>query len=1663
MVMASLRLENEGACVGPDTTRTGASVEVGAGPGGAGDEHEFFYDERWDLYNGSTYVMPRNSDGTGGASNPSPDYHHETGRGALAVLPGSYEAVFTVYDTIDTFENGVAVFNTADGGGDSVRRVQFYDSEDFFGKGGGGGDIELLCDAAPIEIGNLVWDDVNGNGIQDADETGVSGLTVQLYFDVDGDGDIDDDDDGVGVSNGLIAGATATTDSSGNYLFSSATGTSTTGSIYNLSQITYGRLYQVRLDLSGLAGTNDAITRIDYLGNAGDSDIRDSDGDTGALADGFSSIEIITGSAGVNRHDLDFGVTELAGLGSFVWFDDGSGGGTAADGIQQVSEPGVDGVTVTLYNVGPDGIARTGDDIMVDSEVTSDGSTDIDGDGSNDAIGEYFFEDISPGTYYVGFTDLPSGYSFSEQNNGSGTNATDSDAEIISGLSGTVSLAPGDTNNDIDAGINNVTASLGDYIWHDLNKDGYQDLNEPGIAGVSVALYQDVSGSGSVGVFDVSDFLIAITTTDSAGRYLFSGLSTNDGVGENAYFVVVTDADLNTGDLSSSNGGDGQNGTNLEDFLDTPNHIEGGNENNTNGSGATFLSAGEVNLLSDFGYDYDDSIVTPTIYSITDTVWFDPDEDGDGDGGGPGYEAGAGDIAAEGVTVQLLRDPDGIVGNGDEVVIAETTTDSNGDVVFNGLPNGNYIISIEDESDVLNEYFGTDSHSIASYRSVTISGSNVVNESFSYDTESGVIGDTIWLDNGDGAGTAQNGIQDGTEAGIGGVTVRLFRDINQDGDYDAGTDFIIATQTTDSNGEYLFSGLVLGYEYTVEVTDTDGILTGLTNYGDPDSVLDGFSRTVISDSSPMDLDQDFGYDNNSSPVLVGSISGIVFRDRDLAGEVDYDTILADLDDDQDNMNGVTVTLYQSVGNGTDGTAGTSDDDWVAIRTVDTIETTVTDNLALNTIDGYYTFTALQVGQYYYVDVEENTVNNLYPTNTSANDPVAGAAPVGSQIINLSGGGDGEVVDGTDENTVEDDQDTLHTKVNFGFSGSFVNPAWLSTFYAQPTDTLGSVIFHWTTSLEFRNLGFILYAYDGTDWVKVTPELIRSQVIDSDGESTEYELRLNGVPGLYYSIIDVDLDFNLGLHGPFRLGIRYGSEDAQKDQESTTLEPDSKSEVELRQLLEERLRNHDTLNIKQDFIQQTRETIVVKHDVEKTGWFIKALSLVTALITTPAYAEDLAYLHIDEPGVYRVYADDLGISKRKARRMLSKMTVHYQGDSVPVLIGSSSGRVYLEFIGDSFNSLYTDKNTYILGIERRRNRNRVRTDRSRPPSRQSSAISHYMHTVKVDPQSRYLQSSPSTDRDPYYYNFLFGFGSPVSRTLDVNVTNLAENVQDSITVNAEVWSIHDVAGRTDDHHAVLAVDGIDLDSQFFDGVQTITLQGTLPTGVLSEGINNVDIIAPSDHGVPYELMYVDSASITYPRNLEVTDGQLKFNGIGNIFEISNFKSKKIRIYRRNDRGVRIIRGITRYQNDIGWVARIRGSSRPSDYFILEGGSEKSPDIQLLDNFENSLLVGDAEYLVIAANSFVESDALKRLVDRRFAEGYTTKLVNLDNIIQQYSHGRYDVDGIQEYLRYAYNNLNLKMVLLVGDDTRDYLGNENSGQVSHLPTPYGRVHSEIRLLH
>ncbi|MEK8018698.1 MAG: SdrD B-like domain-containing protein, partial [Candidatus Parabeggiatoa sp.] len=80
-------------------------------------------------------------------------------------------------------------------------KFQFYDNYSIPGDGYAIDDIQLSCEMPTASIGNLVWHDANGNGIQGANEPGIANASVELF-----------------TSEGVSQGTTKT-DSKGAYAF----------------------------------------------------------------------------------------------------------------------------------------------------------------------------------------------------------------------------------------------------------------------------------------------------------------------------------------------------------------------------------------------------------------------------------------------------------------------------------------------------------------------------------------------------------------------------------------------------------------------------------------------------------------------------------------------------------------------------------------------------------------------------------------------------------------------------------------------------------------------------------------------------------------------------------------------------------------------------------------------------------------------------------------------------------------------------------------------------------------------------------------------------------------------------------------------------------------------------------------------------------------------------------------------------------------------------------------------------------------------------------------------------------------------------------------------------------------------------------------------------
>ncbi|MEW6584086.1 MAG: C25 family cysteine peptidase [Nitrospirota bacterium] len=482
--------------------------------------------------------------------------------------------------------------------------------------------------------------------------------------------------------------------------------------------------------------------------------------------------------------------SQSAIVGDRIWFDiDG-------DSSWDVGEPGLSNVEVTL----------------IDQYGTPLTAT------FTDATGHYLFTNVTPGNGYyveVSAATLPAGLQQTSPG-GHSDNRTDP-FNLIAGQSYSAA--------DIGYGPAPGTATFGDLIWSDFDSDGVRDLGEPGLAGITVQLWQDTNGNLLLDAG--TDSLISSTVTTAGGNYLFAGVAAT-GTEDYLFFIDPSQAAL-----------------------------AGFTETTVNPLLAENVNSGDVIVNLDFGF-----INATGTYTIKDRVWYDADADSQDDG-----ESGI-----SGVTVDLL--------DASLNVIASTIADADGYFLFNGVigAGADYTVRITDTGGILSDYYGITAAAIAGEVAINNLNSNLdftvepTEPSLGYGLSKSISG-TVFNDlDGDGG-------LDAGEPGMGGIGIDLYNDVNGNSLLDGG-DTLRSTLPTDSSGNYLFSGLnngnyiisipgpPSGYDYTTETPDNDPAA--------------GHQQAAVVAGGGNVQNADFGYRAQNAR----SISGTLWEDDNADGVID---------------------------------------------------------------------------------------------------------------------------------------------------------------------------------------------------------------------------------------------------------------------------------------------------------------------------------------------------------------------------------------------------------------------------------------------------------------------------------------------------------------------------------------------------------------------------------------------------------------------------------------------------------------------------------------------------------------------------------------------------------------------------------------------------------
>lgn len=710
----------------------------------------------------------------------------------------------------------------------------------------------------PVNLGNFVWFDANGNGIQDVGENGLATATVEL----------------------LDTSLNPVNDVNGSAVISQTTAAD---GLYHFTDLVPGDyVVQVTPPTGYVITTGGADPDTD-------PDDNDSNGydNAGAIQSPFVTLTslgepdtLADGDTTNGNLTVDFGFFQPVSVGNFIWLD------ADADGVQDGSESGLAGVQVTLLDTG--------------FNPVNDASGAPVGAQTTLADGLYTFSNLIPGEYVVQVVPL-TGYGLTgggadpDDDDDTDSNGYDNAGDIQSLPVTLISQAEPDTLADGDDSNGNLTVDFGlvEFDRGDL-PDGYATLT---------------ASNGARHVLDGVTFLGAGVDADTDGQPNTTaggddgdGSDDEDGVtflhpltpGRDAQIRVNASVPgyLNAWIDYNANGSFEAGEQIAADLA-----LAGGDNDLTITVPGTataldtiyarfrFTSYDPAGALGPTGQANDGEVEDYALVSIGNRVWLDSDADG---------LQNAGEVGIDGVLLSLSSGTGTPITDANGVIVT-TTTGGGGTYNFGGLPEGSYIIEVAASNWDAGNIFGSGGTYANALGSPSQGGDDEVNSDDNGSNDGtaalgtglsslpinltlggepsledpqettanansdltvdfGVytpvsVGNFVWFDAND------NGVQDdGAGAGLAGADVKL---LYGDGSTPV-TDvngILVAPQTTAADGLYNFSNLTPG-EYIVQVTPPVNFVPtigGADPNDDDDTDSNGYINAGYIESLPVSL------------------------------------------------------------------------------------------------------------------------------------------------------------------------------------------------------------------------------------------------------------------------------------------------------------------------------------------------------------------------------------------------------------------------------------------------------------------------------------------------------------------------------------------------------------------------------------------------------------------------------------------------------------------------------------------------------------------------------------------------------------------------------------------------------------------------------------------
>jgi hypothetical protein len=545
-----------------------------------------------------------------------------------------------------------------------------------------------------------------------------------------------------------------------------------------------------------------------------------------------------------------------------------------------------------------------------------------------------------------------------------------------------------------------------------------------------------------------------------------------------------------------------------------------------------------------------------------------------------------------------------------------------------------------------------------------------------------------------------------------------------------------------------------------------------------------------------------------------------------------------------------------------------------------------------------------------------------------------------------------------------------------------------------------VLIEWETQFENSNMGFSVYRGVGEDRQLISNSLIPGRTMRTRSPIDS---------GSSYSFIDPDGDQN----------STYSIESL-----------DDNGQKNFTGYIPTEFRN-DLPEVKADF--SNREGTDSNSSISRNDLVLsKALSREIEQSSLQADAGGQAWvaaqpgvkIGVKKEGIHRITRAQLAANGFDVTKPTAQWQLYENGVEQAILVPADGS--YIEFFGKGIDTRDSATQIYFLVVGTQNGKRMLSTARRSTTTGVQSG--NFARSFVFKERTNYSSAIFNGDAE----NF---FGRIISNTTGAVALNLT-GVDTSTTTSSIDITIQGLSLQS--HQINVVLNGTVIGVISGDYRTLMVKHFDFPTSLLIEGANSLQL---SSLGTT-DTSFFDTVKVNYSRKYQAEQNTLSFSlPLYKAATLTGFSSPNIRVFDVTLPGSpKLLTNLTVQPDGTGYKVLLPSNTGRIFYAVEDSAIVQDDSVQINNPSTLSAITNSAEMIIITHKTLMTQ--AEAWANYRRGQGMVVKVVDIEDVFDEFSFGAFDSEAIKSFLEYAKNNWqpSLKYALLIGDayyDTRGYI--------------------------